>query len=237
MNYNNLVLPKHVGIILDGNGRWAISQGKKRSYGHLMGSKRLKEIGLYAFSKGLKVLSIFAFSTENFKRTKEEVSYLMNLFAKAFKVELNSFKEKGVKVVFSGRRENLSGKLLKVMDTLAKETENNKNGILNICLNYGGQSEIIDAVKKINKDILDNNIDIKDINEESFEKYLYNNLSNIDFLIRTSGELRISNFMLWQIAYAELYFSDKFWPDFDTTEFDNAILEYNKRKRRFGGAE
>ena len=235
MDYSNLVLPKHIGIIIDGNGRWAVAHGKKRSYGHLMGSKRLREIGLYAFSKGLNILSIFAFSTENFKRAKEEVTYLMDLFAKNFKKELNSFKEKGVKVIFSGRRENLSLKLLKTMDTLVKDTENNKNGILNICLNYGGQSEIIDGIKKINKDFIENTINIDDLNEQTFKKYLYNELPEIDFLIRTSGENRISNFMLWQLAYAEMYFPKIHWPDFNTNEFDKAILEYNKRKRRFGG--
>ena len=230
-------VPSHVAIIMDGNGRWAKNRGLKRTNGHKKGAEALKKISEYVYDKHIKILSVFAFSTENWKRDKEEVDYLMNLFIKAFKENFEVVKKKNVKVIFSGVKEKLSDKVIKLMDKMMEDTKDNKNGIFNICLNYGGQDEIVEATKKISKEVVNGNIDIKDINKDMFNKYLFNDLPPIDLLIRTSGEYRISNFMLWQMAYAELYFTDTLWPDFDEKEFDKALDSYNKRDRRFGGVK
>ena len=228
-------MPNHVAIIMDGNGRWAQKRGLKRTKGHQKGAEVLKKISEYVYDKKIKVLSVFAFSTENWKRDKEEVDYLMDLFLKAFKDNFDAVKKKGVKVVFSGLKDKLSDKVVKAMEKMSEETKNNNNGVFNICLNYGGQDEIVNASKKISEDVLNGNLSINDINKDSFGKYLLNDLPPIDLLIRTSGEYRISNFMLWQMAYAELYFTDVLWPDFDEKQMDKAIEVFNNRDRRFGG--
>ncbi len=230
-------VPKHVAIIMDGNGRWAQKRGLKRTKGHQRGADVLKEISEYVYDKGIDVLSVFAFSTENWKRDKEEVDYLMDLFLKAFKKNFDSIKKKGVKVVFSGVKNKLSDKVLKAMEKMTLETKDNKNGIFNICLNYGGQDEIVEASKKICNDVKENKINISDINSKMFNKYMFNDLPPIDLMIRTSGEYRISNFMLWQMAYAELYFTDVLWPDFNKEELDKAIKSFNNRDRRFGAVK
>ena len=224
-------IPNHVAIILDGNGRWAKEKGKKRTEGHKAGFKNLKQLSKHILSTGTKFLSIFAFSTENFSRPKEEVDFLMNLFVEAFKKESNYFLKENIKIVFSGKKEPLRKDVLDVMDNITENTKNNTLGTLNICINYGGRAEIVDAAKKIIND------NIKDIDEETFKKYLYNDLPDIDFMIRTSGELRISNFMLWQLSYAELYFPKCYFPDFNEKEYDKALIEYNNRSRRFGSLE
>lgn len=228
-------VPNHLAIIMDGNGRWALAKGLKRTKGHQKGAQVLKEISRYVYDKGIKVLSVFAFSTENWKRDKEEVDYLMNLFIKAFKENFEVVKEKGVKVVFSGTRDRLSQKVLDTMDKMQNETKNNKNGVFNICLNYGGQDEIVEATKKISTLVKDGKIGVQDVDKELFSKNLFNDLPPIDLLIRTSGEFRISNFMLWHLAYAELYFTNKLWPDFTNEDLDLAIESFNQRERRFGG--
>lgn len=230
-------MPNHVAIIMDGNGRWAQKRGLKRTKGHQKGAEVLKKISEYVYDKKIKVLSVFAFSTENWKRDKEEVDYLMGLFLKAFKDNFDAVKKKGVKVVFSGLKDKLSDKVVKAMEKMSEETKNNNNGVFNICLNYGGQDEIVNASKKISEDVLNGNLSIDDINKDSFGKYLFNDLPPIDLLIRTSGEYRISNFMLWQMAYAELYFTDVLWPDFDEKQMDKAIEVFNNRDRRFGGVK
>lgn len=230
----NLKIPYHVGIILDGNGRWATERGLKRSEGHKAGFETLKILSKYVFTKGVKVLSVFAFSTENFNRTKEEVDYLMNLFLKGFKSSIKEFDKNNIKVVFSGRKEPLSDKVYESMKSLEKETLNNTGGILNICLNYGGQTEIVDTTKKLINDVLDGKLKTEDITPEIFMKNLYNDLPPMDFLIRTSGEIRVSNFMLFSLAYAEMYFPLTYFPDFKESEFDKALEEYTKRDRRFG---
>lgn len=227
-------VPNHVAIIMDGNGRWAQNRGLKRTKGHQKGAEALKEISNCIYDKGVKVLSVFAFSTENWKRDKEEVDYIMDLFIKSFKESFKSVKEKNVRVVFSGLRERLNDNVLKAMDDMMEETKNNTSGIFNICLNYGGQGEIVNATKKICKDVQDGVIEIEDINNDSYNNYLFNNLPPIDLLIRTSGEYRISNFMLWQMAYAELYFTNTLWPDFDEEELNKALESYLNRDRRFG---
>lgn len=224
----NIKIPNHVAIILDGNGRWAKEKGKKRTEGHKAGYENLKKISKYILNKGTKVLSVYAFSTENFKRPQEEVDFLMDLFMKGFNMDSGFFQKENIKVVFSGKRDNLRKDVLDAMDKMTETTKNNTKGTLNICLNYGGRAEIVDAVNNIIKD------NKTDINEDTFSKYLYNDLPDVDLMIRTSGELRISNFLLWQISYAELYFPKCYFPDFNEEEYDLALLEYTKRDRRFG---
>lgn len=228
-------VPNHVGIIVDGNGRWATQKGKKRSEGHLAGSKNLDSLCQYIFDKGVKILSLYVFSTENFKRSDEEVNYLMDLFIKKFKNDFKIFNKKDIKIVFSGRREPLRQEILDIIDDITYKTKDNKSGILNFCLNYGSHAEIIDAVKKINKDVINNKLVIDELNDDIFKNYLYNNLPDVDLLIRTGGEIRLSNFMLWQCAYAELYFTDILFPDFDEAELEKALDSYNRRDRRYGG--
>lgn len=230
-------IPKHVAIIMDGNGRWATKRNLSRSIGHLEGSKTLKKIVEYAFSNGIEILSVFAFSTENFKRSKEEVNYLMNLFVKMFKDYFDELNEKGIKIVFSKKESGLPDKLENIIKDVTEKTKDNKNGIFNVCINYGGQDEIVDVVKKISKKVLDGNINIDDINKNIIEENLYQKLPPIDLLIRTSGEYRISNYMLWQMAYSEMYFTNTYFPDFDEFELKRAIEEYSKRDRRFGNIE
>ncbi len=230
----NLKIAYDVGIILDGNGRWATERGLKRSEGHKAGFETLKILSKHVFTRGVKVLSVFAFSTENFNRTKDEVDYLMNLFLKGFKSSIKEFNKNNIKVVFSGRKEPLSDKVYESMKSLEKETLNNTGGILNICLNYGGQTEIVDTTKKLINDVLDGKLKTEDITPEIFMKNLYNDLPPMDFLIRTSGEIRVSNFMLFSLAYAEMYFPNTYFPDFKESEFDKALEEYTKRDRRFG---
>lgn len=225
---NNMKIPNHVAIILDGNGRWAQEKGKRRTEGHKESSKNLMKLSKYILNKGTNFLSVFAFSTENFNRPKEEVDFLMNLFIESFKQNTKYFQKENIKVIFSGRKEPLRKDVLETMDKITEMTKNNTLGTLNVCINYGGRAEIIDATKNIIKD------NIKDIDENTFKKYLYQDLPDIDFMIRTSGEIRISNFMLWQLSYAELYFPKCYFPDFNEEEYDKAILEYNNRSRRFG---
>lgn len=231
MDYSNLKIPRHVAIIVDGNGRWARERGMSRSRGHDAGFDNLKELAPYIFSKGISILSVYVFSTENFKRDKREVDHLMNLFVMMFKQNKNYFMEKNIKVVFSGRDEPLPRKVIEARDKLVELTKDNTGGIFNICLNYGGRAEIVDATKKI----IESGIDAKDVDEESFRKYLYQNLPDVDLMIRTSGELRLSNFLLWELSYSEFYFPKVSFPDFKADDFDQAILEYTKRDRRFGG--
>ena len=230
MNYENLNIPNHLAIILDGNGRWAKSRGLTRLQGHDAGFDRAEEIAEYAFDKGVKVLSLFAFSTENFKRSKEEVDHLMEILINMFSSKFQKIVEKGVKIIISGSRDNLSEAVIKSIEEMTEKTKENKNGILNICFNYGGRLEIVDAYKKIMK----LNVKEEDITEDFIKENLYNNLPDIDLLIRTSGEQRLSNFMLYLLAYSEFYFPEIHWPDFTKEEFDKAILSYNQRNRRFG---
>lgn len=225
---NNIIVPNHVGIIMDGNRRWAKEKNKKTIEGHLAGANRIISLAKYIFDKGVKYLSIYAFSTENFNRSAEEVSYLMGLIIKFFNERVNELHDYNIKIVVSGLRDNLSKDVLKCIDNVVELTKNNTDGVLNVCLNYGGRREIVDAVNKIKEANIT-------VTEDNFGKYLYNELPDLDFVIRTSGEERISNFMLWQISYAEFYFPKVYFPDFDEKEFDKALEIYNNRNRRFGG--
>lgn len=228
------MIPNHVAIIMDGNGRWAKNQGLERSKGHLAGSKNLEELIPYIFSKGIKVLSLYAFSTENFKRDKKEVDYLMNLFVKVLKKQFKTFQENKIKVVFSKRKEGLPDSLEKLISKIEKENVINPDYILNICINYSGSWEIVDTTKKICNQVINKEINIDDIDITYFMKNLYQDLPAIDLFIRTSGEYRLSNFMLFSLAYSELYFTKTFFPDFSKKEFDEALESYQKRDRRFG---
>lgn len=214
----------HVGIIMDGNRRWAKEKNKNSLEGHKAGVDRICSLAKYVFDKGIKYLSIYAFSTENFNRSTEEVSYLMDLLIITFNRKLKD----NIKVVFSGSREKLSNKVLACIDSVTEKTKNNTGGTLNVCFNYGSKPEIVDACNKLVKDN-------KEITEENISQYLYQNIPPLDLVIRTSGEYRLSNFMLWQASYAELYFTKVYFPDFDEHEFDLALEEYNHRHRRFGG--
>ena len=230
-------LPKHLGIIMDGNGRWAKKRGLIRSKGHKKGAENLESLLEYIFKLGIKYVSIYAFSCENFKRDSVEVNYLMDLFVKMFTIKKKLFIKNNIKVLFSGRRDNLRDDVLLALSNLEIETSKLDGGVLNICLNYGGRQEIVDMVKKISTMVVDEIITIDDINEELINRNMYQSLPDVDFVIRTSGEERISNFMLWQSSYAEYYFPLTLFPDFDCKEFDKAIVEYQKRNRRFGGID
>lgn len=234
MNEKN-VIPNHVGIIMDGNGRWAQERGMVRTMGHKTAVKTLKELCIHMSDLGIKYVSLYAFSTENFKREKSEVDYLMGLFISSFTEEFDFLISKGAKVVFSGRREPLSKKVLDAMDRIVEETKNNSKFTLNICLNYGSHAEIVDTTKKICEMYKKGEISLDDIDEDFIQKNLYQDLPPLDFVIRTSGELRVSNFMMYQASYAEFYFPKVYFPDFSVAEFDKAMDEFRSRNRRFGG--
>lgn len=224
----------HLAIIVDGNGRWAKSIGKIRSYGHLKGYENLKKIINYVNDNlDIKYVSLFVFSTENFKRSKDEVDYLMNLFKKGFKEEKDVYIKKNMKVVFYYKKEGLSKDIISIIEEVESSTKDNTGLVVNFCLNYGGRSEIVDACKKI----IDDKIDKNDITEDLFKDYLYNKLPDIDLMIRTSGEQRISNFMLWSMSYSELYFTKTYFPAFTTNELLEIIDDFNNRDRRYGNAK
>lgn len=225
-------IPDHVGIIMDGNRRWARERNLPTLEGHRKGYEKMRLAPKWFFDRGVGILSVFAFSTENWNRSREEVNYLMKLIKRAFTEDLEEMEKKGYRIVFSGRIDELPGDLPEVCAQVVDRTKANQAGILNICLNYGGRPEIIDAVRKIVK----NKIGLDQIHEGMIRKYLYNgNLSDPDIIVRASGEQRISGFQLWQSAYSELMFIKKYWPDFEEADADLILEEYAGRKRRFGG--
>lgn len=227
----SLRVPSHIAIIMDGNGRWAKKRGMPRTYGHKAGADTLRKILTYCGELGVKYLTVYAFSTENWKRAKEEVDALMFLFKTYLKNEKKLLMKNNVKFLVSGRIEGVSQDLLAEINRLEEATKGNTGITLNIAFNYGGRAELVDAIKEIIKH------DEKEITEEIVEKYLYNQLPDPELLIRTSGEMRISNFLLWQIAYSEIYVTETYWPDFDRDELIKAIESYQKRERRFGGVK
>lgn len=223
-----LNIPNHIAIIMDGNGRWAKEKNRPRVFGHKAGADTLRKIVKYCGNIGVKYLTVYAFSTENWKRSQEEVNALMTLFKTYINSEKKILLENKVRFIVSGREEGVSESLLKAIRELEKETSKDYKMTLNIAFNYGGRAEIIDAMKKAREMG-------EEITEENFSKFLYNDIPDPELIIRTSGEFRISNFLLWQLAYSEIYITDVYWPDFDEKELDKAIESYNKRERRFGG--
>ena len=228
--------PKNIAIIMDGNGRWALQRNKKRSIGHKEGVKTLKKIVKAAAELDINSLTVYAFSTENWKRPKAEVDFLLTLMKRTMHNELDELLEKGVRVNFLGRKNALSSNLIKEINYIEKKSAQNTKLTLNIAFNYGGRAEIIDAARKLAEDFKNEEIDLESFDEDDFGRYLYQQeLQNVELLIRTGGDLRLSNFLLWQAAYAELYFTDKFWPDFGREDLIKALEEFKNRERKFGG--
>ncbi len=221
-------IPRHVGIIMDGNGRWATARGKKRSYGHKIGSENVDNIVTHAFNSGVYALTLYAFSAENWARPKEEVDGLMKLLKDYIKKFAKKLYKNDVRLVVIGGREELSDDLKKAIFEVEEKSKQNTSKILNIAINYGGRQEIVNAVKQLiasGEEITVDSIGAKLYTKDSGEP---------DLIIRTGGELRLSNFLLYQGAYSELYFTDVLWPDFSKEEFDKAMEEFGHRKRRFG---
>ncbi len=224
--------PRHVAIIMDGNGRWAQKRWLPRAAGHRVGVENLQPMIEVAARAGVKNLTVYAFSTENWTRPEDEVSGLMSLFLEKAKVKVPEMHEKGARLRFLGRREHLSAPLRQVIQDAEELTANNDRLNVYIALNYGGRSEIVDATRRMISDGLSPD----DVDETTFSRYLYApEIPNVDLVIRTSGELRVSNFLLWQIAYAEFYITETLWPDFSQEEFLRAIESYASRSRRRGG--
>ncbi len=225
------VLPTHIAIIMDGNGRWAKKRNLPRSAGHVAGAKTFKDIARYCNKIGLKYLTVYAFSTENWKRPKQEVDGIMNLLRDYLK-DAKNFKDENIKVKFIGNLEPLADDIKALIDKNEKGSKNATGLTLNIAINYGGRDEITSAVKEI----IRSSIPVEDINEAIISNNLYTkDIPDPDFIIRPSGEYRLSNFLIWQSAYAEYWFSDILWPDFKPKHLEQAIEDYNKRNRRFGG--
>ena len=228
--------PRHIAIIMDGNGRWAQSRGRPRLFGHHAGAKRVREIVEACPDLGVKYLTIFAFSTENWKRTQVEVAGLMGLFRRYIAKEARALKDEGVRVRFIGDRVRLDDKLVGLMDELELFTSDNDKVHLTIALNYGGRDEVSRATKRLAQDVAAGRLDPEKVDEETLPKYLDTYvLPDPDLVIRTSGEARISNFLLWQSAYAEYEFIDTLWPDFSPEIFAGLVQNYGRRERRFGG--
>ncbi len=229
--------PKHVALILDGNGRWAKEKGLPRTVGHEKGAKTLQEIAISSKELGIKYLTAFVFSTENWERPIDEVTFIMNQIIKL----CNDYKKlvkNNIKLQVIGSKENISDEVRDAIKKAVINTSMCSGMVLNLAFNYGSKLELIDCMKSIGNLIKENKISIYDINEELIENNLYTKgMPNVDLMIRTSGEVRISNYLLWQIAYAELYFTKTYWPDFHTKELYLAIYEYQNRNRRFGGLE
>lgn len=223
---------KHLAIIMDGNRRWAKDRGLPSLEGHRKGYDKLKEVGEWCIEKGITTLTVYAFSTENWNRSEEEVNYLMDLLHNALTKEIGEFDKRGIKLKIIGSRERLAEKMVQAIDEAEAKTKDNTKGTLNLCINYGGRLEIVDAVKKL----INQGIKPEDINEQAISNNLWlAGQSNPDLIIRTSGEQRLSGFLTWESVYSEFLFIDKHWPDFDQADLVAAIDDFNSRQRRFGG--
>ncbi|WP_170577549.1 isoprenyl transferase [Ruegeria arenilitoris] len=227
--------PRHVAIIMDGNGRWAQARGRPRLFGHHAGARRVREVVEACPELGIKYLTVFAFSTENWKRTQAEVAGLMSLFRRYIIKETRTLKENGIRVRFIGDRVRLDAKLIALMDALEEETKNNDLVHLTVALNYGGRDEVARATKRLALDVAEGRLRPEEVDEETLPKYLDTHvLPDPDLVIRTSGEARISNFLLWQSAYSEYEFIDTLWPDFTAAELERLCRNFGSRERRFG---
>lgn len=234
-NLEEAKMPKHIAIIMDGNGRWANKRGLPRIAGHKAGLEALKLIVQACVELKVQFLTVYAFSTENWRRPKEEVDFLMNLSVEYIDKELMELHKNGVKVKTIGRINDLPEKSRKKMLEAVEVTKNNNKLVLNIALNYGGRTEIIDGVNKLLEEVKNGKLDIP-LTEDQFNKYLYTgNIPDPELMIRTSGEMRVSNFLLWQLAYTEFWVTDVYWPDFDKDLLIQAISDFQKRDRKFGG--
>jgi undecaprenyl diphosphate synthase len=225
-------VPRHVGIIMDGNGRWARKRGRPHSFGHRAGVRAIKRVMYGCEELGVHVLSVYTFSTENWSRPRAEVRYLMRLFHEALRREVDEIDERGIRVVVSGRRAELSPGMQRQIADVEDRTAANQNGVLNVCLNYGGRAELVDAVRSLMR----SGVPPEDVDERLLAARLYHpELPDPDLIVRTAGESRISNFLLWQSAYSEIHVTDTLWPDFDIQDLKRAIQDYQSRTRRFGG--
>ena len=232
---NLLRVPKHVAIIMDGNGRWAKGRGMSRVFGHRNALTAVRESIESAAQIGVKAITLYAFSTENWNRPKLEVDALMSLLVNSLKKELLTFQENGVIVNAIGNIENLPNKAKKALNDVIIKTKDNSKIVMTLALSYGSREEIVNAIKNISKKVVNKELSVKEIDENIINNHLYTfNLPEVDLMIRTSGEQRLSNFLLWQMAYAELYFTDVLWPDFRKEHFYDAIIDYQNRERRFG---
>lgn len=225
------MIPRHIGYILDGNRRWAKKHGLPTYEGHLAGYNALQEVVLASFEAGVECVSAYVFSTENWKRSEDEVNKLMGMVLKSLMSDLPIFDKNNIRLKVLGSRENVNEKILKAIDEAESRTANYTAGTLVLCFNYGGRQEIVDAVKKI----INSGVDADDVTDDMIEQNLYlPELPPLDLVVRTSGEKRISNFMLWRVAYSELMFLEKFWPDMKKEDVSDIIKEYSKRSRRLG---
>lgn len=234
------MVPAHIGVIMDGNGRWAKKRMQPRVFGHKAGMDALKKVAIAASDMGVKALTVYAFSTENWTRPDQEVKFIMNLPVEFYDKYVPELHQKNMKIQMIGETDRLPKETFDALKKAEELTKLNTGLILNFALNYGGRAEITQAVKLIAQDVLDAKINPGDITEELIGEYLFTGhlpkvLWDPDLIIRTSGELRLSNFLPWQAAYSELYFTDVLWPDFDEEALKEAIVEYNRRNRRFGG--
>lgn len=235
-NVDKKSFPEHIAIIMDGNGRWAKKRGLPRSAGHSMGAKNLENVVRYLKDTSVRYLTVYAFSTENWKRPKDEVDDLMALLERYLRDYDNLLGGEDVKLKVIGRKDGLSDTLIKLIDEVEEKSKDRKQLTINIALNYGGRQEICDAAKKIADDVKMGKIDVSDIDEKLFNDYIYTkNIPDPDLIIRPSGEERLSNFLLWQCAYSEFWFSNVCWPDFTPDKLEEALLDFQKRNRRFGG--
>lgn len=229
-------LPRHIAVIMDGNGRWAEQHGKRHVEGHEAGAQSVRQIIEGCRELGVKVLTLYAFSTENWKRSKFEVEALFRLMSKYIHREIEEIDKNGIRVGHLGRFDGLPKKAQKDLQYCLDRTQNNTAMLCNVALNYGGRAELVDGIQRVAEDVRDGKIDAAAIDEDTFAKYLYNpECAEVDLLIRTSGEMRISNFLLWQLAYSEIVVQDIYWPDFRKPHLYDAIVDYQARDRRFGG--
>lgn len=227
--------PQHIAIIMDGNGRWAKKRNLSRTQGHIEGVRRVEEIIDFAPTINVKTLTLFTFSTENWSRPENEVSMIMNILVSVLDKKTDKLMKSNIRFQTIGREDRVPEVLLETMKRVIDKTKNNTGLVMNLAFNYGGRLEIVDAIKKISSQVKDGSIEVEEIDEQLVSDSLYTKgLSDPDLLIRTSGEQRISNFLLWQLSYAEFYFTEKMWPEFTTEELTKAIVEYQARERRFG---
>jgi undecaprenyl diphosphate synthase len=233
---DNPKIPKHVAFIMDGNGRWAKEMGRARTDGHQEGAQRVKEIIRGAAELGIETVTFFAFSIENWSRPKNEVTFLMRYLDNFLGTEIDELHKNNMRFMVIGRKDPIPKYLQKKIKQAQERTNGNTGLRVVLALNYGGRQEIVDAAKKFAKDVLAGKIDLESLDEKEFSRYFYAaDIPDPDLLIRTSSEMRISNFLLWQLSYTEFYFSHKYWPEFGINELKEAIKEYQKRERRFGG--